>query len=142
MEDIHSVLALHKKKDSQYSEDDQGIGGKSVIASYSEIPDIFFDSILLKLKLNRLEIMTLMYLYRRVYNRSNLYYKHGISQLLSHTDMVKSLAGTLEEVHHALRKLEELGLITTIRMGQYFVRKYFTKEYDDLFSVTYDDFEA
>ena len=39
-------------------------------------------------------------------------------------------------------RLEELGFISTIRSGQYFVRRYFTKENDEKFGQTYDDFEV
>ena len=47
-----------------------------------------------------------------------------------------------ENIYQALRKVEEYGFISTIRSGQYFVRKYFTKDYDEKFGQTYDDFEV
>ena len=71
-----------------------------------------------------------------------MYQKHGISQLLSLTDMVKQLDFKIEEIHSAIRKLENFGFIVTIRIGQYFVRRYFTKDLDFQFGQTYDDFEV
>ncbi|OUR97940.1 hypothetical protein A9Q84_07020 [Halobacteriovorax marinus] len=140
MVDLHSILAGHTSKndDSNLPElnDSHGIS-----PSVSEIPDLFFDSILPKFKLSRVEIMVLMYLYRRVWCRPNLYKMHGISQLMSHTDMANNLSLPLEDVYHALRNLEDYSFISTIRSGQYFVRKYFTHENDDNFGQTYDDFE-
>ena len=56
--------------------------------------------------------------------------------------MAKQLKLSIEEIYQALRKLEELGFIGTIRSGQYFVRKYFTKDNDEKFGQTYDDFEV
>ena len=82
-----------------------------------------------------------MFLYRQVWCRPNLYKVYGISQLLSHTEMAKTLGLSLEEVHSSLRKLEEYTFIETVRSGQYFVRKYFFKQYDEEFNQTYDDFE-
>ena len=55
--------------------------------------------------------------------------------------MGKTLGLSLEEVHSSLRKLEEYTFIETVRSGQYFVRKYFFKQYDEEFNQTYDDFE-
>jgi DNA-binding transcriptional regulator YhcF (GntR family) len=56
--------------------------------------------------------------------------------------MAKSLNLAMEDIYHALRKVEEYGFISTIRSGQYFVRKYFTIEIDESFKQTYDDFEV
>ena len=61
---------------------------------------------------------------------------------MAHTEMAKQLKLSIEEIYQALRKLEELGFIGTIRSGQYFVRKYFTKDNDEKFGQTYDDFEV
>ena len=110
--------------------------------SHAEIPDLFFDEILVEFKLSRIEVLVLMSLYRNVYCRPNLHRKYGITQILSHTDMSKNLNIVLEDLYHALRKIEELGFITTIRSGQYFVRKYFTKDRDEEYGQSYDDFDV
>jgi ABC-type Zn uptake system ZnuABC Zn-binding protein ZnuA len=60
---------------------------------------------------------------------------------MSHTEMAKNLSLAIEEVYSALRKIEEYDFIKTIRAGQYFARRYFTKDLDQVFSQTYDDFE-
>ena len=139
MIDLHSILADHRSK----------IGDKATKLgessnsnpSLSKIPDIFFDDILTNFKLTRVEIMVLMYLYRRVWCRANLYKEHGISQLMSHTEMAKHLGVTLEDIYQSLRNLEDYSFISTIRSGQYFVRKFFTKEFDEYYGQSYDDFE-
>ncbi|EQC48053.1 hypothetical protein [Bacteriovorax sp. Seq25_V] len=138
MVDIHSIIKTHRNKVDE---------GEIVNLDFdepttSEIPDVFFDNILVNFKLSRLETIVLMYLYRKVWCRSNMYQKHGISQLLSLTDMVKQLDFKIEEIHSAIRKLENFGFIVTIRIGQYFVRRYFTKDLDAQFGQTYDDFEV
>lgn len=140
MVDLHSILADHRSKDDSVSSSDFA-DSQSSDPSVSEIPDLFFDDVLQKFKLTRVEIMVLMYLYRRVWCRPNLYKTHGISPLMSHTDMANNLTLHLEDVYHALRHLEEYNFISTIRSGQYFVRKYFTKDHDDFFAQTYDDFD-
>jgi hypothetical protein len=140
MVDLHSILADHRSKDDSASSSELN-DSQSSTPSVSEIPDLFFDDILQKFKLTRVEIMVLMYLYRRVWCRPNLYKMHGISPLMSHTDMANNLTLPLEDVYHALRHLEDYSFISTIRSGQYFVRKYFTKDNDEFFSQTYDDFD-
>jgi hypothetical protein len=55
--------------------------------------------------------------------------------------MAKNLGLAIEDVYSALRKLEEYDMIKTIRAGQYFSRRFFTKEMDVKFEQTYDDFE-
>lgn len=140
MVDLRTILDTHRSRLKGKS--DEAVESKVTSApTVSEIPDIFFDQILIDYKLNRVEVMVLMYLYRRVWCRPNLYKVYGISQLLSHTEMSKNLSLTMENIHQALRKVEEYGFISTIRSGQYFVRKYFTKDFDDLFGQNYDDFE-
>lgn len=138
MVDIQSIIKTHKGKGENTLE---GPVVDVETPTTSEIPDVFFDSILVQYKLSRLEIIVLMYLYRKVWCRSNLYRKHGISQLLSLTDMVNQLDFRIEEIHNAIRKLENFGFVMTIRIGQYFVRRYFTKELDQRFGQFYDDFE-
>lgn len=141
--DIHSVLAGHrsKKGPSDKSQSVTEDNHYDATASLVEIPDIFFDDILVKYKLTRIEMMVLMYLYRHVWCRPNLYRIHGISQILSHSEMSAQLKISLDEIYHALRKVEELGFVETIRSGQYFVRRYFTEEYDEKFGQNYDDFD-
>lgn len=140
MDELQTILASHRTKKSS-DRPDSSEGQISQEGPSSEIPDVFFDKILVNFKINRIEIMVLMYLYRHVWCRPNLYREHGISQILSHSEMAKSLRIALEEVYNALRKLEEFGLISTVRSGQYFVRRYFSKEFDDLHGQTYDDFQ-
>ena len=84
--------------------------------------------------------MALMHIYRQIWCRPNMYQAYGISPLMSHTEMAKTLGVALEEIYPALRKLEDVGLLETIRSGQYFMRKYFTAHYDELFGQNYDDF--
>ena len=141
MVDIHSILADHRSKGK--AEDNQDVGGSSVELgpSTSEIPDIFFDKIIVDYKLSRIEILVLMYIYRRVWCFPNLHRSHGISQMMSHTEMAKNLTIAIEDVYSALRKLEEYDFIRTIRAGQYFSRRFFSKELDANFNQTYDDFE-
>lgn len=139
MVDLHSILADHRSKGT--SESAKISDTHSANPTNSKIPDIFFDEVLTHFKLTRVEIMVLMYLYRRVWCRANLYKEHGISQLMSHTEMAKHLGLTLEDIYQSLRSLEDYTFISTIRSGQYFVRKYFTKELDEYFGQTYDDFD-
>ncbi len=145
MVDIHSILADHrsKGKDKGRSEDDVDAGGRNVEYSptTSEIPDVFFDQIIVDFKLSRIEILVLMYIYRRVWCFPNLHRSHGISQMMSHTEMAKNLGVAIEDIYSSLRKLEEYDFIRTIRAGQYFSRRFFSKELDARFDQKYDDFE-
>lgn len=139
MVDIQSIIKTHKTK----QDDREHLDVQDVLTpTMSEIPDLFFDNILINYKLSRTEIVVLMYLYRKVWCRSNLYQKYGISQLLSLTDMVTQLEFRIEEIHGAIRKLENFGFVMTIRIGQYFVRKYFTKDLDNKYNQHYDEFEV
>ncbi len=140
MEDIRSVLTqfnFRKKKGDQPHK--SGLGPNAV-ASSSEIPDLFFDVVLHEFKLNRHEITLLMYLYRQVWCRPNLYKAHGIGPLNSYADLCVLLGTTTEQLGTDLRSLENYGLIETVRMGQYFVRKYFTEPLDAKFGQHYDEF--
>ena len=139
MADIHRILADHRSKKKGQSPDKQIEDVPT--ATSSEIPDIFFDEILVENKLSRMEIIVFMYIYRRTWCRPNLHKEFGISQLLSHSEMAHNLNVEVEQVLGALRSLEELSFISTIRSGQYFVRKYFTKENDERFGQSYHDFE-
>lgn len=139
MEDIRSVLSqFHSKrkdKDVQKSE----VRPLSQ-ASTSEIPDVFFDVILSKNKLSRQEILVLMYLYRQIWCRPNLYRSHGIGPLNSYAELSAALGISAEELVNHLRSLENHGFIETVRSGQYFVRKYFSEELDRLYGQNYDEF--
>lgn len=142
MIDLHTILKDHEPRNRSGNDSGPIHSMQHKGPSTSEIPDLFFDEILVEFKLNRMEIMLLMYLYRKVWSKPNLYRVFGISQLLSHSEMALQLGLNIEEIYNALRKLEDFGFITTIRSGQYFVRKYFTKENDERYGQTYDDFEV
>jgi DNA-binding MarR family transcriptional regulator len=119
MVDLQSILAEHRSKikgDSSHNR--SGVGTVHKPTS-SEIPDIFFDKIIVDYKLSRIEILVLMYIYRRVWCFPNLHRSHGISQMMSHTEMAKNIGVAIEDVYSALRKLEEYDMIRTIRAGQY-----------------------
>jgi len=141
MVDIHSILADYRSKRKQDGPTEKAKTSDSEVPTTSEIPDLFFDHVLVDFKLTRIEIMVLMFLYRQVYCRPNLFKAYGISQLMSHTEVAKGLGLSIQDIFHSLRKIEEYGFISTVRSGQYFVRKYFTKENDEKYLQTYDDFE-
>lgn len=142
MEDIRSVLSqFHSKKKRGHEDDVQKSGvGPASEASTSEIPDVFFDVILKQFKLTRSEITLLMFFYRQVWCRPNLYKSHGIGPLNSYADLCQTLGITSEELGHQLRILENYGLIETVRSGQYFVRKFFTEAMDKQYGQDYDEF--
>jgi Cdc6-like AAA superfamily ATPase len=141
MEDIRSVLSqFHSKKKRENQQVDKSMEGPLAKASSSEIPDVFFDVVLQKFKLNRQEISLLMYLYRQVWCRPNLYKSHGIGPLNSYSELCVLLGLTSEELGNYLRSLENFGFIETVRSGQYFVRKFFTEELDVQYGQNYDEF--
>jgi len=141
MEDIRTILSQFHSKKSQKESDVQKSGVKPKSdASTSEIPDIFFDEVLYKLKLTRPEITLLMFLYRQVWCRPNLYKAHGIGPLNSYNEMGSILHLSNEELATHLRSLETYGLIVIVRAGQYFVRKYFTEDIDIKYGQDYDEF--
>lgn len=139
MEDLRSILNSHNSRNGKHSDAIEPTES-DLRATTSEIPDLFFDEILIHYKLSRVEILVLMYLYRFTWCKPNLYKKFGIAPMLSHSDLVSSLDITHEIMHQSLRRLEAFGFIETIRSGQYFVRKYFTEENDKKYSQTYDNF--
>ncbi len=141
VDDLQSILQLHRSKSNVNEIVSSGGESKDSHPNASEIPDVFFDKVIVDFKLNRIEILVLMYIYRRVWSYPNIHRAHGISPMMSHTEMAKNLGIAIEEVYSALRKLEEYDFIKTIRAGQYFARRYFTKELDSAFSQSYDDFE-
>ena len=138
MEDIRKVLSQFKKKKDGQLQKSQGRPSSG--ATTSEIPDVFFDFVLLKIKLNRLEIALYMHLYRQVWCRPNLYRSHGIGPLNSYSDICQKLNINVDELGTLLRNLENYGLIETVRAGQYFIRKYFLEEIDLQYSQNYDEF--
>lgn len=140
MVDIHSILQDYRPKRRPGSIDPK-MHNNPEVPAVSEIPDLFFDEIIVKYKLSRIDILVMMYLYRRVWCRPNLYREFGISQIMSHQEMCRHLSLTIDDIHHSLRRVEELGFILTVRSGQYFVRKYFSRENDEKYGQTYDDFE-
>lgn len=142
MEDIRSVLSQFNKKKSDDKEQSvtQEVSLPKEKAGLSEIPDLFFDTILHQFKITRTEITLLMYLYRQVYCRPNLYRSHGIGPMNSYSELSAIIGISHEELVHHLRMLENHGFIETVRSGQYFVRKYFTEALDSKYGQTYEDF--
>jgi DNA-binding MarR family transcriptional regulator len=138
MEDLRSILTSHHSKHGPESATNEYL--KDRYATTSEIPDLFFDDILVKHKLNRIEILLLMYLYRLTWCKPNLHRKYGIAPIISHSDVAENLDINIEIFHQSIRNLESFKFIETIRSGQYFVRKYFTEEYDKQYGQTYDNF--
>jgi len=139
MEDIRSILSQFKKKRDTKGLEKSGVG-PVISAQCSEIPDLFFDEILHQFKLNRFEITILMFLYRQIWCRPNLYRSHGIGPLNSFSVLGQALKLTQEELVHHLHNLENHGLIETVRSGQYFIRKFFTEEFDQRYGQNYDEF--
>lgn len=137
MNELRTILKGHRSK-----HDLEIPAPHNEVPTISEIPDVFFDDILPEYKLTRIEIIVLMYVYRRVWCRPNLYKVYGISQLMSHTEMAQNLRITIDEVYSALKKLENYMLISTIRSGQYFVRRFFTKHLDESYRQAYSDFDS
>jgi hypothetical protein len=140
MEDIRSVLSQFNSKKKREGDVQKSAPRPTKIASTSEIPDVFFDVVLHKYKLNRHEITLLMFLYRQVWCRPNLYKSHGIGPLNSYSELCINLGITTEELGNSLRALENYGFIETVRSGQYFVRKFFTEELDGQYGQDYDEF--
>jgi hypothetical protein len=138
MEDVRSIIMQHIPKKNAPSGASRG--SHVNVATTSEIPDIFFDEILIRYKLSRVEILVLMLLYRQVWCRPNLYKEFGIGPVQTYHDMATGIEVPLEVLQQTLRVLENHGFIETIRAGQYFVRKYFTAENDARFGQSYNDF--
>jgi DNA-binding transcriptional ArsR family regulator len=140
MGDIRSVLSQFNAKKKKNDSADRSGTGPVDVASISEIPDVFFDVILKNTKLNRHEISLLMFLYRQIWCRPNLYRSHGIGPLNSYSNVATNLGISIEQLGTDLRALEQYGLIETVRSGQYFIRKYFTETLDQQFGQNYDEF--
>jgi DNA-binding MarR family transcriptional regulator len=139
MEDLRGILSSHHSKGSSTASAIKATNGE-VKATTSEIPDLFFDEILVDVKLTRTEVLLLMFLYRITWCKPNLHRKFGIAPIISHTELAKSLDISNEILHQTVRRLEGFNFIETIRSGQYFVRKYFTDENDRKYGQTYDNF--
>lgn len=137
MQDLRSILSSHHNKSKVTALKDPVEGAQ---ASTSQIPDLFFDEILVHNKLGRVDVLTLMFLYRITWCRPNLHRKFGIAPMISHKELAQLLEVELEQLFQSLRGLESWGFIETIRSGQYFVRKYFTAEFDKKYGQTYDNF--
>ena len=102
MVDLQSILAEHRSKKKVDYSHNKGGGGVLHNPTFSEIPDIFFDKIIVDFKLNRIEILVLMYIYRRVWCFPNLHRSHGISQMMSHTEMAKNINVAIEDVYSSI----------------------------------------
>lgn len=134
--DLKSILNEHRSRKSGTKE----VSHIEQILNYVTIPDIFFDEVLLKFKLTRVEILALIFLYRKTWLTPNLNQKYGISPMLGHREFAKQLEIEIELLQQTLRKLEEFGFIETMRSGLYFVRRYFTEELDKRYGQNYDNF--
>ena len=110
------------------------------VANLVEIPEIFFDKILGEFTLTRVDVQVLLYFYRQVWCHPNLYKKYGISNINNLADVAKILGVSYQDLHKSLKKLESFEFITTIRLGQYFVRRFFIPELDEFYGHLYDDF--
>lgn len=140
MEDLRSILSSHHSRSGKTSDNTLKNVNDEVGATTSEIPDLFFDEILVHIKLTRTEVLLLMYLYRITWCKPNLHRKFGIAPMISHSEIATSLDITIDIFHQTIRRLESFGFIETIRSGQYFVRKYFTGENDQRYGQSYDNF--
>lgn len=138
MENIKDILSHYGNRQSK--NEDQETPPKKLHPTSSEIPDLFFDDIIIRFKLSRSEIALLMYLYRIVWCRPNLYREFGIAPIQSTEELAYKFELNRDEYHKILNKLVKSGFVEVIRAGQYFVRKYFTEEYDKQFGHTYSDF--
>lgn len=139
MEDLRSILSSHSSKAVDSSNAIRNLNDEKT-ATTSEIPDLFFDEVLIKIKLTRTEVLVLMFFYRLTWCKPNLHRKFGIAPIVSHEELVKTLEITHDMLYQTIRRLEDFGFIETIRAGQYFVRKYFTEENDRKYGQTYDNF--
>ena len=136
MEDLHTILSSHHSNANNAPKP----LNDELHASSSEIPDLFFDEVLVEIKLTRTEVLLLMYLYRLTWCRPNLHKKYGIAPMISYEEVGGALDISHEIFYQTIRRLEGFGFIETIRPGQYFVRKYFTEKNDRKYGQTYDNF--
>ena len=142
MTEIRQVLEkIPPKKSDEVLSNDSKISEESREIVFIDIPEVFFEEILERFSLNRNEIRVLMYLYRQVWNYPNLYQKYGISHLNDLLELSKKFHLSYRDLHKTLKNLESYEFIYTIRSGQYFVRRYFLPELDELNGQEYDDFD-
>ena len=141
MSEIQRVLDSFPPKKHNGASDTSHLDNPLEAPTFSEIPDIFFDKILCEYKLSRLEIQVLLYLYRQVWCFPNLHKKYGIGQLNNMKDLSEVFGTDFNTLQNALLKLENYEFISTIRLGQYFVRRFFLAELDYMYNQNYDHFE-
>ena len=140
MSEIQRVLESIPPKNIDESVNQSNIEQELNVPTFSEIPDLFFDTILVDFKLSRLDIQVLLYLYRQVWCLPNLHRKYGIGQLNNLKALAEHFCTDFNSLQNSLQKLEGIEFISTIRLGQYFVRRFFTPEWDAFYVQTYDDF--
>ena len=104
MEDLRSILSSHHSKADYTTAGAIKTISDEVQATTSEIPDLFFDDILVKIKLTRTEVLLLMYLYRITWCRPNLHRKYGIAPMISHIEISKTLDISTEILHQTIRR--------------------------------------
>jgi DNA-binding MarR family transcriptional regulator len=135
-------LGERKQTSSRVREDEKvGVPKNLRFPTTSEIPDLFFDQIIVEFRLNRVEILVLMHIYRLVWCKPNLYKTYGISGLMNENELARGMGLKRDEFFSSIKSLELNGFITVMRPGQFFVRKYFTQENDFIYGQNYDDFE-
>lgn len=134
--DLKSILNDHKSKhaSSLASTDNHRLE-----SSFSLIPDVFFDDVLVKFKLTRLEILALVYLYRKAWAPTNVDRKYGMTPHLDYKIFSQKLEIESEHLMQTLRKLEEFGFVQKMNHDLYFVRKYFTEELDKRYGQNYEN---
>lgn len=140
MSEIQRVLESFPAKKLKRIINPSNVEADLNVPTFSEIPDLFFDHILQEYKLNRLDIQVLLFLYRQVWCFPNLYKKFGIGQLNNLKEVSEHFSTDFNSLQNSLQKLESYQFISTIRLGQYFVRRFFTPEWDFHFAQNYDDF--
>lgn len=135
MNELKNILQQHRNgvKRARVAER----GRTPELPTFSSIPDNFFDFILIEYRLTRADLSLLLYLYRRTYSEDNELKDFGIAPMLGLNALARHLALTKEELFRSLTLLEKLGLLSTVRSGQYFIRRFFTEEFDQLYGQTY-----
>ena len=142
MTEIRQVLEkIPPKKNEETLSDEIRSSDEVRDIVFIDIPEVFFEEILERYSLNRNEIRVLMYLYRQVWCYPNLYQKYGISHLNDLLELSKKFNLSYNDLYKTLKTLESYEFIFTIRSGQYFVRRYFLPELDELNGQEYDDFD-
>lgn len=134
--DLKSILNDHKSKNANLS---ASMDSHRLESSFSFIPDIFFDDVLVKFKLTRLEILALVYLYRKAWAATNVDRKYGMTPHLDYKIFSQKLEIEPEHLMQTLRKLEEFGFVQKMNHDLYFVRKYFTEELDKRYGQNYEN---